>query len=272
MVGMSIRTARWPAGTPCWVDLAVPDMEAATGFYEAVLGWAFDPATDDTRGYRIARRRGAAAAAVGPRRSRGTDQWSPKAGAWTLYFASDDVEYSAFAITAAGGELLLPPGQVGREGRLLVASDPAGAAFGVWQAGEHIGAELVNEPGGLTWEDLRSTDPDPARDFYKAVFGFQNAALEMAGPDYCVFSLPGEDFPLGGMGATMGEPGGSHWLVYFGVDDADAAAERALDSGGAVHRAPFETPFGRMAGLADPAGAGFMAVQNTGQPQPDRSI
>ena len=266
---MPLRTTRWPAGTPCWAELAAGDTEAAVRFYEAVLGWEFDPVTEAAGSYRIARRDGGAAAAVGPRPRTGGD--GGLAGAWTLYFASDDLDYTSFAVIAAGGTVLLAPTALGDAGQLLVASDPSGATFGAWEAGRHIGAEIVNQPGGLAWEDLRSAEPDRARAFYKAVFGFQTTALEMAGPDYCVFSRPGEEIPLGGIGSTMGEAGGSRWLVYFGVDDADAAAEQALAAGGAVHRAPFDTPFGRMAEMGDPAGAVFMAVQNTGQAQPERS-
>ncbi|MGH3670407.1 MAG: hypothetical protein ACRDSH_07200, partial [Pseudonocardiaceae bacterium] len=40
-VSMSTRTEPWPSGTPCWVDLAVPDVEAATKFYGAILGWTY---------------------------------------------------------------------------------------------------------------------------------------------------------------------------------------------------------------------------------------
>ncbi len=268
---MSLRSTPWPAGTPCWAELAVADLDAAVGFYEATLGWDFDPPSEALGGYRMARRSGAPAAAVGADPRAGTKDRRPGHAEWTLYFSSDDIDYTAFAVTAAGGTLLLAPTPLGAAGRLMIASDPSGAPFGAWEAGDHIGAGVVNEPGGLAWEDLRSSEPDRARQFYKAVFGFQTTSLEMSGPDYCVFSRPGEDIPLGGMGATMSDPGGSHWLVYFGVADADTTAERVLDAGGAVHRAAFDTPFGRMVELSDPAGSVFMGVENTGQAQPDRS-
>ena len=67
--------------------------------------------------------------------------------------------------------MLLAPGDVGPLGRMLIAADPTGAVFGVWQAGTHIGAGLVNRPGGLVWEDLRSPEPERARAFYRSVFG-----------------------------------------------------------------------------------------------------
>ena len=157
---------------------------------------------------------------------------------------------------------------------MAVLADPSGAVFGLWQAGTMIGASLVNEPGGLVWEDLRSTDPAAARSFYGALFGYQYEVLEMAGPDYATFQLPSEPHVLGGMGGLMGLPDGtpSHWLVYFQVADTDAATAAAEQAGGTVVTPPMDTPFGRMACLADPDGATFMVMTtDPAQPGPDRS-
>jgi predicted enzyme related to lactoylglutathione lyase len=264
---MSIRTSPWPAGTPCWADLSVPDVPAAVAFYSAVLGWSFTEPDDEFGGYVIGSVRGAAAGGVGPQQTPG------QPAAWTLYLASDDVDATAKAVTAAGGHVLLEPGDVGPLGRMVIAADPSGAAFGVWQAGTHIGAGIVNEPGGITWEDLRSTDPDAARAFYTTVFGYSTEGLEMAGPDYTTFSAHPGEAPLGGMGGMMGAPDGtpSHWLVYFGVADVGAAVRAAEDAGGRVLAPPFDTPFGQMAVLADPAGAVFHVSDPSATQQPDRT-
>lgn len=262
---MSLRTSPWPPGVPCWTDLMTPDVAAAKAFYADVLGWTYQDSEQEYGGYAVAEVRGAAAGGIGPQREGART-------AWTLYLASDDADATAAAISEHGGTVLLPPGDVGPLGRMLVAADPTGAAFGVWQGGSHIGAGIVNEPGGLTWEDLRSPDPDAARAFYTAVFGYRTDALPMAGPDYATFALAGEEAPLGGMGGMMGADGApAHWLVYFGVADAAAAAGAAERSGGSVLAPAFETPYGRMAGLADPAGAAFWVVETTGEDQPDRA-
>jgi uncharacterized protein len=163
---MSTRTRPWPPGMPCWADLTVPDLAAATAFYSAVLGWSFDEPSAEFGGYVIAQAGGGAAAGVGPQQQPGVPP------AWTLYLASDDVDATAAAVTSHGGTLLLPPGDVGGLGRLCVAADPTGAVFGVWQHGTHIGAGVVNEPGALSWDDLRTTDPSAAIAFYSAVFGW----------------------------------------------------------------------------------------------------
>lgn len=262
---MTKRSSPWPAGVPCWADLMAPDVGAAQAFYAAVLGWQFHDTAEEHGGYAVAHRGGDAAAGIGPM-SDGART------AWTLYLASDDADATAAAVTGNGGTLAMPPGDVGGLGRMFVATDPAGAAFGVWQAGTHIGASLVNEPGGMVWEDLRSTDPERARAFYTAVFGWRTEALEMAGPDYTTFSLPDESFPLGGMGGLMGQEGASsHWLVYFAVSDAAAAVAAATAGGGAVLAAPFDTPYGTMAGLADPGGAPFHVLETAGHEVPGRT-
>jgi predicted enzyme related to lactoylglutathione lyase len=262
MSGMPIRTSKWPAGVPCWVDLTVSDVPAAQAFYGQVLGWSFADTGADFGGYVIGQVKGAAAAGIGPSMQPGLPS------AWTLYLASDDVDGTAKQITDAGGTMMLPPGDVGPIGRLCVAADPTGAVFGGWQAGEHLGAELHSEPGGLTWEDLRTPDPDTARAFYTAVFGYETHALEMAGPDYTTFHLPGDEAPLGGIGGMFGSDGPPHWLVYFGVADTDAALEKALGAGGNVPGPPIQSPYGKMGTITDPFGATFMVVETDGSNAP----
>jgi uncharacterized protein len=250
---------------PCWVDLTVTDVPAAQAFYGQLFGWTFTDTSDEYGGYVIGQMDGAAAAGIGPTAQPGLPS------NWTLYLASNDADATATLITDSGGTMLLPPGDVGPLGRLLVASDPTGAVFGVWQGRVHLGAEVHSEPGGLTWEDLRTPDPASAWAFYRAVFGYETHILDAAGPDYATFHRPGDPAPLGGMGGMFGQDGPPHWVVYFGVADADAALERALGAGGSVAGPPAESPYGKMGTITDPFGATFMVVQTDGSsPPPER--
>lgn len=258
---MSIRTARWPNGVPCWADLTVPDVDAAKQFYASVLGWSFRPTDVEFGGYVIAENRGAAVAGIGP-----MPRGAP--ARWTLYLAGDDVDTIATATPALGGRVLLPPHDVGGLGRMFIAADPTGARFGVWQAGTHAGAGLVNEPGALTWEDLRSPDPEAARAFYSGVFGYRTEPLADGGPDYYLFALPDNDIPLGGMGGMVNVKGPAQWLVYFAVTDAEAAVAAAEQAGGHVLTLDFDSLYGRIAGLTDPDGAEFYILQSTGDGAP----
>lgn len=255
MSAMPKRSTPWPAGVPCWVDLTVPDVPAAQAFYSTVLGWTFPDLDRDHGGYVVARVDGAAVAGIGPTLQVGIP------AAWTVCLAAPDADATAQAIGAHGGTVLLPPGEVGDLGRLCVAADPTGAVFGVWQAGAQIGVERYSEPGALAWEDLRSPDPDAARAFYTAVFGYETRALAAAGPGYTTFHTPGDDAPLGGMGGMFWTEVPPHWLAYFGAVDVDAALARAVAAGGSQPMPAHDSPFGRMGTVLDPFGAAFTVAQ-----------
>lgn len=251
---MPTRSEPWPAGTPCWVDLAVPDIAAAIAFYGAVLGWSATDSGQDYGHYHICKVDGRAAAGIGPLQN--ADQPT----AWTVYLASDDVDGTAKSIGESGGTVLAPPMDVPGNGRMCIAMDAQGAAFGVWQAAGMPGAEVYNEPGALVWTDARLPDPDAGRQFYTDVFGYRYQPVEGAPADYATFHLEGD--PLGGMGGMMGAPPGTPvcWVAYFAVADADVAVAAARSGGAVLLAEPWDTPFGRMAFITDPQGATFAVV------------
>ncbi|MGQ0574433.1 MAG: VOC family protein [Pseudonocardia sp.] len=251
---MPTRNEPWPNGTPCWVDLSVPDVPAAVAFYGAVLGWTAVDGGEDFGHYHICSVGDRAAAGIGPIMQEG------QPAAWTVYLASDDVDGTAKLIGEAGGTVIAPTMDIPDNGRMLIAQDTSGAVFGVWQAAGMNGIAVYNEPGGLVWEDARLTDPDAGRAFYAAVFGYHYGEVEGAPGDYTTFDTGGE--ALGGMGAMMGAPEGtpSHWLPYFAVADTDAAVATTTAQGGRALMEPQDTPWGRMAALVDPQGAVFMVM------------
>ena len=204
---MPIRTDPWPTGTPCWVDLAVPDVDAAKEFYAAIFGWEFSDRGEEYGHYQMCQRAGRAAAGIGPLQSEGQPP------AWTTYLASDDADDTANKITANGGTILAGPFDIPNSGRMCVALDPQGAAFGVWQAGGHLGAEIYNEPGALVWNEAALPDPEAGRQFYAAVFGYSYQPVEGAGPAYTTFHAGGD--PLGGIGGMDTSPPGAppHWMA-----------------------------------------------------------
>jgi len=248
---MPTHEGPWPAGTPCWVDLAVPDVARATAFYGSVIGWSFIDTGDEFGNYNIAQVDGRAAAGIGPVQQEGQPSF------WTVYLASDDADATAKLVTDNGGSVIMPPMDIPATGRMVIASDPSGAVFGVWQTLGMDGAAVYNEPGGLTWEDARLSDPEAARAFYAAVFGYDYGVVEGAPGDYTTFAKGGD--PLGGMGGMMGAPEGtpSHWVAYFAVADVDAAVAAVQSGGGNVLSPAMDTPFGRMGIVTDPFGAVF---------------
>ena len=78
-------------------------------------------------------------------------------------------------------------------GRMTIAQDPTGAVFGIWQAREHIGAQVANEPGTLNWNECQTNDPEKAAAFYQEVFGYEidEAPMVEAGEVYRVLKVDG---------------------------------------------------------------------------------
>ena len=134
-------------------------------------------------------------------------------------------------------------------GRMAMLIDPGGAVVGLWESGEHKGAQVVNEPGALGWNELTCRDPATAIAFYASVFGWEPRTMNMdGGVDYTIFNL-GDGRVAGLMPMDDNWPEGipSHWMVYFVVDDADASATLATELGGSVAVPAFDTGVGRVA-------------------------
>jgi hypothetical protein len=250
---MPTRDTAWPAGTPCWVDYSAVDVEAAKAFYGTTLGWSFSEGQGQFGGYLTCQTRGLAVAGMVPR----MDAHTPPA--WTTYFASDDATATVAAIDAAGGRVIAPPMDVSTLGRMAIALDPQGNGFGVWQAGDHTGVELYNEPGGLVWNDAAVADPGAAQTFYAAVFGWHFQPMDMAGgpPEYATFDTDGR--PLGGI--YRGEAGSTGWGTCFSVASTDEVVAAVEQGAGSVTMPATDAPFGRFAGLLDPWGAAFSVMQ-----------
>ncbi|TKJ18106.1 VOC family protein [Blastococcus sp. CCUG 61487] len=242
---MPTRDTAWPPGTPCWVDYGAADVAAAQEFYGELFGWTWSGGEAEFGGYLNALKDGRQVAGLGPLMSEDDSPW------WTTYFATDDAVASTARIREAGGTVVMEPMEVGPMGSMVVALDPQGNAFGLWQAGSHTGVQRYNEPGALVWNDAAVDDPVAAREFYAAVFGFTWTEFPGMEP-YATFSLGGD--PLGGLGpASPGLPGG--WATCFAVSGTDEAVAAVEARGGAVLTPAEDTQFGRFAVLRDPWGA-----------------
>lgn len=266
-------------GVPCWVDTTQPDLDAALGFYSGLFGWEFeDSMPEGSEGsYFIGRIGGGDVAAVGS-----IPPGAPPMAMWNTYIWVDSADETAAQVRRAGGGVVAEPFDVLEAGRMAVLTDPEGAAFCVWQARNHKGAQVVNEHGSLNFNGLATRDPEGAQAFYGAVFGWQTLEL----PAGVMWTLPGYGDHLEAASpglrqqmTQMGAPEGfidvvaalnpiadddtdaqAHWSVTFAVDDAAAAAAKAQELGGEVV-GPFDAPWTRMAVVTDPQGATFIASQ-----------
>jgi uncharacterized protein len=273
----------YPPGVPCWVDTGQPDPQAAADFYGGLFGWDLEdrmPAGSPGR-YFVARLRGRDVAAVGS-----LPEQAPPAPAWNTHVWVESADDAAAKANDAGGRVVMPPFDVTDAGRMAVLSDPSGAVLCVWEAREHRGAQLVNEAGTWNWSDLNTRDPEGAKAFYAAVFGWETQSVDLGGGEATMWRAPGygdflertTDPDVRSRQADVGAPPGfedaigwlmpmksdrfpddvpSHWQVTFSVDDADATADRAVELGGRVIAPPIDVPYARVAVLSDPQGAAF---------------
>jgi hypothetical protein len=260
---MVTRDTPWPDGTPCWVDLGTNDIPKAISFYASQFGWDIQQGPPEAAGYSMAKLDGRNVAAIGPLMG---SQEAPSA--WATYFASSDVDATAAKIRSAGGRLLMEPADVMDAGRMLVAADTTGATFGVWQGRNHSGAGVVNVPGAFTWSEHMSRDFEGAKAFYAAVFGYEYGDMSSDGFSYATLLINGQQV-VGGLGAFPGGSDDAHqafWGVYFGTSDTDKAVELATSHGGQIVRPASDSPYGRMAIVADNQGAVFSLISTPEDP------
>ena len=269
---------RYIPGVPCWIDLSSPDPDAAAEFYGGLFGWELEntmPAGSPGK-YFMARLRGGDVGAIG------SQPGGAPLATWNTYVRVDSADETAAKVREAGGAVLTEPFDVFDAGRMAVFADPEGAAFSAWQPNRNPGATVVNEAGSLNFNDLNTRDPEGAKAFYGAVFGWE--ALEMGG-GFAMWLLAGYGDHLESLNpgnregmAEMGAPERfedvvaslnplpedqpdtpAHWSLTFAVDDADATAKRAEELGGQVVVPPHDAPWVRMTVITDPQGATFTA-------------
>ena len=167
---------------------------------------------------------------------------------------------------AAGGTVAMPAMDVMDSGRMIIIQDPTGAMVGLWQPKGHIGAQLVNMPNALVWNELQTKDVDAAMRFYGTVFGWGH---DQDPNGYQMFKL-GERMQAGML--KMDESWGEippHWGVYFMSEDIEATAAKAKELGGVIHVPPTSTgTVGRFSVIQDPQGGVFTAMQFDGPVDP----
>ena len=256
-----VRHTAYEPGTPSWADVTSPDPEAGRAFYGALFGWTGEPATEpEARGYTVMMLGDAAAAGLAP-------TFGEMPALWSTYVTVADVDAALEAAAGAGGRVLMGAMDVLDVGRMAVIADPTGAALSLWQPGNHIGAEVRMEPNALCWVELNTRQPDVAVDFFNTLFGWQanqvGGPVEEGGPGFDYIMLQLGDTPVGGI-ITMDENWPAevppHWMVYFAVEDCDAAAAQVTELGGAVCVPPTDIPPGRFAVVNDPGGAVFTII------------
>ncbi|MFJ3904912.1 VOC family protein [Streptomyces sp. NPDC090025] len=259
-------TTDFVPGTPCWIDLGAPDVPAAAAFYEAVLGWAYEPMGGDGSDMEggMFSKDGKTVAGLGKLTEEGARS------AWMIYYTVADAAATTQAVEGAGGTVRVAPRDLGEWGVMAQFTDPLGGQFAVWQPGDHTGMGLVDKPGSLNWTELYTTDAAAAREFYGTVFGWTFSDMEMPGGEgtYTLITPAGlpEDRMQGGLLELSAEDlalagGRPYWHPVFAVDDCDTAAAAVAARGGSVQMGPADAEgVGRLAVCLDTAQADFVVL------------
>ncbi|MGA4839136.1 VOC family protein [Streptomyces sp. G45] len=256
-VGRRERTARRTPGTPCWVSLMAHDLGATQEFYAELFGWAYEPGPEQLGPYVRALLDGCEVAGIG---QLPPDRHLPIA--WTPYLASDDVDATAETARHCGGTVGVGPLDAAEAGRLAIASDPAGAVFGIWQAASHLGMAVAGLPGTPAWNELVTRETVEVSKFYRTLFGYTEEAAVGSDEDYLTLFLDGQAVAsVHGVGQALPRDRGAHWMTYFETADVDASVARATALGGHVVRPARAGAHGRIATVADPEGALFTLVR-----------
>jgi len=282
------------------VEASEPDPRAALDFYGGLFGWEFQdvmPASSEDN-YFIARHEAPSTSifdSSGELRAgdvaaiRSIPKATPSMAMWNTHFWVDSADEAVSKVREAEGRVVTEPFDFMDACRMAVFTDPEGAAFGVWEAKEHKGARLVNDPGAVVFNGLNARDVEGAKSFYGSVFGWQTGSI---GGGAQGWTLPGygdwlerEHHP--GLRKQMTEAGApegfedvvasiipmpddqpdppAHWSVTFATNDADATAAKATELGGKVIVPPFDAPWStstytiRVTVIGDPQGATFSA-------------
>lgn len=260
---MPTRTSA-PAGAPSWIDLSTSDQAASRTFYDALFGWESEEPDPELGGYLNFTHHGERVAGCVPAMP------DSPTDVWTVYLASEDAEATCRAVVEAGGTVHAPAMEVRDLGTMAVVADPSGAPVGVWQAGTHPGLLTTAEPGHAAWFELLTRDHDATLAFCGEVFGWvPEPVADEPGFRYTTGRIDGQDI-VGVMSAGDHRPEGStgvdadapaQWSVYIAVEDVDATLAKAAELGGSIVHPPDDSPYGRLAALADPTGALVKIIQ-----------
>jgi predicted enzyme related to lactoylglutathione lyase len=252
-----------PLGTPCWVELLTSDPERSQDFYGRLFGWTVEEGGAEYGGYKNF--------LLHDVRVAGCMKNDGNAGVpdlWSIYLATEDAEATVGRAAAAGGQVVVPSMDVMTLGRMAVVVDVGGAVIGAWQPGDHRGFGYVAEPGAPAWFELHTRDYEESLAFYREVFGWQTRT-ESDVPEFRFSTVSVDDEQYAGvMDASEFLPEGvpAGWTVYFGVTDCDHGVSEVVSLGGEVVMAPEDSPYGRLATVADPTGAVFRLHQPPADP------
>ncbi|NUR49859.1 MAG: VOC family protein [Hamadaea sp.] len=188
---------------------------------------------------------------------------------WLTHVSTDDIDSTSQLVLEAGGKVLRPTTEWGGRGRSAVFADSLGAVVGVWQRGTTAGvafggAEVVDEPGAVTWSEVVTRDTSATAAFYGKVFGWTQQ-VGTATEEHEYYEWISANRVVGGISMMDGGhyPPGTppHWRTILQVGDCTDVVRRTPELGGRVLAGPVDTGIGMAAYIADPTGGTFLVIE-----------
>jgi predicted enzyme related to lactoylglutathione lyase len=246
------------------MDLDTHDLEAGSRFYSGLFGWEYEDTGEQFGHYQLISNDGALVGGAMDISGFPGPDGNPLPNTWTVYLTVDSVDARLEKALAAGATSPTPPMDIGTRGRMVLFTDPTGARIGLWEPKDLEGYAFTGAPGSPGWFELMTSHFDEAVAFYTDVFDVDLVPMTEPMEDDSfryVTSGAGDqaEWGLGDATGVMPEEA-TGWRVYFIVPSCDPAAEKVKELGGSVLDGPVDSPFGRIATIADPTGTTFQIV------------
>jgi len=243
-----------------WYELMTTDMDVARAFYTDVVGWSARDFSAPGVPYTLFLSGENAVCGLLHLADEAT-----RSGAlprWLGYVQVDDVDAAAGQVLALGGNVYVPPANIGDISRFAIVTDAQKAVFALikWTQPWNEPASALRANGRVSWHELFADDCDRALKFYGELFGWRKTIANSGDlGTYQLFASRGET--IGGVLTKPPALPAPFWLHYFNVGDIDAAASRVTAGGGQIVNGPRQAPDGSwIVQCTDPQDAIFALI------------
>jgi len=250
-------------GKIIWRDLLTHDLEASQRFYAGLFGWEFESiggasGFSSDSAYTLIRQNGRL---IGGMIDTVALNGRNDISQWIVLMSVNDIDAAAARFSTGGGEVITPPTDLRRRGKIAVVGDAEGALLGLLQTRDGDPADRSPEIGEFLWDELWTSDVDSATAFYENVAGLEAADWDVdenqeAGASYRL--LKAGNTPRVGILPNPLEGLKPVWVSYIRVASPDSITARVSELGGRVIVEAQARPLGgEVAFIAGPSGAGI---------------
>jgi len=250
-------------GKIVWHDLLTNDPKASQEFYRGLFGWEFESVgsaagLSSNSAYTLIRHNGRL---IGGMIDTVALNNKDDISQWVVLMSVEDIDAATARFATDGGEVITPPIDLQRRGRMAIVRDAEGALLALLQTRDGDPADRDAEIGDFLWDELWTTNVDGATTFYEDVAGLNTTIKDIdedqeSGASYRL--LRAGDKPRIGIMSNPLEGLKPVWVSYIRVDNPAAITERVVGLGGQVIVEARSRPIGgEVAFIAGPSGAGI---------------